>query len=128
MWWFVALGTLMGGAAGWLLALTLRGSDRRLIDELYGRKVKLAETDRDKAVRQLNANLVEMTTYAERFAAKDAELDALRGELERSQRDHASASSAAEGLRAELAEVGGRVGRALEEARSGVAAAAQAGA
>ena len=80
MWWGISIALLGGGLIGWRLHAWLRGGDRRMLDELYTRKVKLAEDDRDKAVNELNANLVEMTTFGERFTAKDAEIAKLRAE------------------------------------------------
>ena len=50
MWWLVGLGVVLGVVAGWILRSSLKESDRRVLDELYTRKVKLAEGDREAVI------------------------------------------------------------------------------
>src|SRR5262245_41044243 len=110
MWWLICLALGLGIVAGWFLRSTLQGNDRRVLDELYTRKLKLAEADREKAVKQLNANLVEMQGFAQRFEDRDQEIAALRADVDGQAERREAALRELEEARASVERLASRIG------------------
>ena len=108
------IGLSAGLVAGWFLRSMRRGTERRVLDEIYTRKVRLAEQERDAAVVRLNENKVEMTTFQERFGSYEAEIARLQDEVRRL--DSALAKTDAELKRREQ-----DMARAREEISAGLA-------
>ena len=97
------LSFLAGVAVAWVLRRSMRTPSARMIEEVYGRKVRFAEQEREQAVRELNANRVEMSTFDERFKALDKRIEGLSGELERAQKGAAASREEAAHATAALA-------------------------
>src|SRR5262245_3734442 len=100
--WMLLIAFLAGVAAAWLLRRGIRTPSARLIEEVYGRKVRFAEQEREQAIRELNANRVEMSTFDERFAALDKRIAGLSAELESARTALAKAGERTERQEAEL--------------------------
>ena len=80
-WLGYVVTALVAGLFGWTLRSMRRGTERRVLDEIYTRKVKLAEEERDRAIVQLNEMKVEVTTFQERFDGYESEVARLQDEL-----------------------------------------------
>jgi len=78
--WMIAILCLLAGlVAGWLLRRGPRSPGLLVMEEMFARKLRTAEKDRDQALRTLAANQSEMQTFAERFSALDARIAAAGG-------------------------------------------------
>lgn len=72
---------LVGGLVGWWLKGTRYRTERLILEEHFTRKVRLAENDREQAIRQLNQNQVEMRSWEGRIEGHQAEAERLEQEL-----------------------------------------------
>lgn len=90
-----SVGLIVGVVLGWYLGSARQSGATRLLDELYMRKVRLAESDREQAVKTLNQNLLQMATFDERFAALHAEIEKAVGERESARAAQSSAEEQA---------------------------------
>jgi predicted flap endonuclease-1-like 5' DNA nuclease len=109
----------LGAALGWLVRNSTDSTRTRVLEELYSRKLRLAEQLRDEAIKSLNANRVEMAGYAARFEALDTEIGGLREALVRTETAHAAAAE-------ELAHRNGEISSCREAAAEGMRASAEA--
>ncbi len=118
MGWFdyfvYAGGLSMAGAAAWWLRGRSHLIERRVLNELYMRKVKLAEDEASNAIRTLNDGLVEVNAIRGRFEGLEAEVARLSSELAASRTESAALGEALAGARAEGTELRAARGRDLE--------------
>ena len=70
-----------GGLAGWWARGRRHLTERRVLNELYMRKVRLAETEHERAIRTLNENQVAMKRVESRTEAFEAEIKGLETQL-----------------------------------------------
>jgi predicted flap endonuclease-1-like 5' DNA nuclease len=122
------VGAAVGGALGWTIRNSTDSTRTRVLEELYSRKLRLAEQVRDEATRSFNANRVEMAGFAERFGAHASEIEALRERLARSEQQLSAAQAELQQLRAEIPacrEAAAAGERAGDEARELIDAAEQ---
>ncbi len=82
------VGILLGAAMGWSAKTWTDGTRRRVLEELFSRKLQLADRLRDEAIKAANACRVELIANAERIALLAQEGEQLREshELQRSAR------------------------------------------
>src|SRR5690349_20532846 len=74
-----------------------------MVEELYSRKLRLSDQQREEAIKTLNANKIEMASYGARFEALDNEIASLRDSLAGTERARAIA---ADGLAQRESEIG----------------------
>src|SRR5262245_31515792 len=79
------LGIALAGGAGAWLGWRLRGmrhlTERRVLEEIFTRKTRLAESEREFAVNTLDAAKLEGRTNLDRYEAAAAGVDRLEREL-----------------------------------------------
>jgi predicted flap endonuclease-1-like 5' DNA nuclease len=118
--------SVLGIALGWTVRNATDSTQRRVIEELYSRKLRLADQQRDEAVKTLNVNRVEMAGFAARFEALDSQISGLRESLDSTERARAKAVESLAARESEIAacrEAGDEGKRASEQARALVEAA-----
>ena len=125
--WMIPLATLgLGGWAGWWLQRRSLRSERRTMDELYTRKVRLAESDADKAIQGYNRAQAELRGLEGRSSELAIEIEGREHDLRRSHEEAAElrerlnrSEASFEGLRQELEELraGAERARLVEEGR-----------
>ncbi len=75
------VGIVLGAAMGWSARNWTDGTRRRVLEELFSRKLQLAERLRDEAIRASNACRVELVANTERMALLAQEGEQLRESL-----------------------------------------------
>src|SRR5438552_9218334 len=102
---------ISGSVAAWL-GWQLRGmrhyTERRVIEEIFSRKARLAESEREAAVRTLGQAKAESGANLERFEAATADASRVQAEL-------ASARNALASTRQGLAQTEARLASAVAE-------------
>ncbi len=99
---------LLVGAAAWWLRGRTHLRERRVLNELYMRKVRFAEEGQARAVQNLNENLVEVRAIRERFDGMEQEIRRLEVELQRAQSTGAAAAEELATTRIDLDEARAR--------------------
>jgi predicted flap endonuclease-1-like 5' DNA nuclease len=80
----LSLGLAAGFALGWFMHAAKRSTKALVLEELFSRKLKLAESDREQALRTSDERKRELAGLEERLATQDAETERLLSELETS--------------------------------------------
>src|SRR5258705_6539528 len=80
---YLAVAVAVGAGAwlGWRFRGMRHLTERRVLEEIYSRKTKLAESEREIAVRTLDSAKLEASTNQERFEAAAADVAKLEHEL-----------------------------------------------
>src|SRR5262249_27674952 len=112
-WTITILFLLIGLVAGWILRRGRRQPGLLILEEMYAQKVRLAEKERDQALRELETKRAEVRAVAERFEPLERRIGDADAELEDSRKARVQTEKRAERLEDELASVRGD----LEQAR-----------